>query len=325
MKEIKGIIEFNRPLYCKGDILGEQIDIKISGHAGTISFPCIASDDLPNDVRSRRGLIGPERARRWKQGEELLYWGQLMSYPTREAILPGNVTATIYKALFECSIASESVNSEVEDIYHNLSDWLKLLEQFVIIHTTQGSRAKFSRCDGLDKIDLFDTEGGQLKYITPKQCHSINVYMPHSSTALNVDQLRDSCRVASNGNQPQLCYRMLLEAYEAMRSEDYRKAIIEAATALEICFTIRIEEEFILQGISFGDKLLGKFRMLGGRLELIRLLDIDVPGKDYVSLILTPRNEVIHKAAFPDRSIANQVIGEVEALMKHLLPQIHEN
>jgi len=57
---------------------------------------------------------------------------------------------------------------------------------------------------------------------------------------------------------------MLLEAYAARKNEDYRKAIIEAATALEICLTARISEEFDTLRISFGEQLLQKFRMPRG-------------------------------------------------------------
>ena len=111
----------------------------------------------------------------------------------------------------------------------------------------------------------------------------------------------------------------------ARRNEDYRKAIIEGATALEVCLTARILEEFDTQGISFGEKLLQKFRMLGGRFELIRLIGVSLPEKDYATLVINPRNDVVHRAAFPDKALANQVITEVEELLQLFSPQLHEN
>jgi hypothetical protein len=119
---------------------------------------------------------------------------------------------------------------------------------------------------------------------------------------------------------------LLLEAYHARRNGDYRKAIIEAATALEICLSNCAKRELSTQGISFGAELLRrKFRMLSGRFELVRLLGIALPQKDYDKLIVKPRNEVIHLADFPSNSLSNRVIAEVEELLRLLSPQLHED
>lgn len=148
--------------------------------------------------------------------------------------------------------------------------------------------------------------------------------MSGADESLHLEQFKQAAQLSSNFFKPRLHYRMLLESYAARRNEDYRKAIIEAAAALEICLTMRIIEEFNTQNISFGEKLLQKFRMLGGRFELARLLGINLPDKDYVSLVMTPRNEVIHRASFPDKQLANQVITEVEELLHLFSPQLYE-
>ena len=57
---------------------------------------------------------------------------------------------------------------------------------------------------------------------------------------------------------------------------------------------------------------------------MVRLLEIPLPEKDYVGLILNPRNDVIHAAEFPSKPLSNQVIGEVEELLKLYSPQRNE-
>ena len=71
--------------------------------------------------------------------------------------------------------------------------------------------------------------------------------------------------------------------------------------------------------------MLDKFKMLSGRFELIRILGIEIPDKDYNSLIINPRNDVVHRANYPNRQTANLFIKEVEGLIKLFTPQIHEN
>jgi len=116
----------------------------------------------------------------------------------------------------------------------------------------------------------------------------------------------------------------MLEAYRAYAREDYRKSILESATAVELCLTNRIKNEFEVIGLSFGEKLLKKFRMLGGRFELIRLLEIELPEIDYQKLLIDPRNEVVHKAHFPDGSIASKVIEVSEGLLALFSPELAE-
>ena len=60
--------------------------------------------------------------------------------------------------------------------------------------------------------------------------------------------------------------------------------------------------------------------LLNGRLELVRLLSILFPEKDYKSLIVEPRNDVVHQANFPDETLADQVIAEVEPLLRLFSP-----
>jgi hypothetical protein len=64
--------------------------------------------------------------------------------------------------------------------------------------------------------------------------------------------------------------------------------------------------------------------MLSGRFELVRVLGIQLPNKDYEKLVMEPRNDVVHKADFPARQIVNQYITEVEELLRLFSPVIYE-
>jgi hypothetical protein len=83
-------------------------------------------------------------------------------------------------------------------------------------------------------------------------------------------------------------------------------------------------EEFKFQGVVYGEKILDKYRMLGGRFELAKTVGIPLPDKDYKKLILEPRNNVVHKAGFPDEKLAHQVISEVQEVLRLFSPIIHE-
>lgn len=318
VRKVFGIVEFTKTLFCAADSLGQTVNIQLAGRTGTLTLPSLPDEwDKVEQDPIRKPLLGPPPARTWKRGESPINWGYPTSYPTG--------TSGVELALLEFSLAPEDADASIQEIYGAFGSWLRLFEQYVTLLTTQRTRNRVSGGDGPGWLELFFGEDSGLKYIPRSTTTKITIEMGGGDEFLHLKQLHEVAQFASSGFHPRLQYRMLLEAYSARRKKDYRKAIIEGAAALEVCLTARILEEFNTQGISFGEKLLQKFRMLGGRFELIRLLEISLPEKDYATLIVNPRNNVIHHATFPDKALANQVITEVEELLQLFSPQLHEN
>ena len=317
MTTVFGILEFGEPLFCSSDTLGASTPVKISGVDGTLSLPALPDflDGDPDPLH--KPLTGPSPAQNWKQGEEPIHWGRPVSFP--------NPTAKVERALLELQVDEHSLQQRCNDTYRGFPAWLALFDQYVKLITKQRTHRSISGGDGPGRFELLAESDSGLRHISPTEPSAIYITISSSDESLHIEHFRECAQFASEGHQPRLHYRILLEAYCARRHEDYRKSIIEAGTALEVCLTMRIIEEFRLQNIAFGEKLLQKFRMLGGRFELLRILDIQLPDKDYQSLVINPRNDVIHRASFPDKKQANKVISEVETLLRLFSPDLHEN
>ena len=318
MRKVLGILEFTESLYCAADSLGQTADISFAGIEGKLTLPSLPEWGGNENNPLHKPLLGPESAKTWKRGETLIHWGSPTSYPTG--------TSTVELALLEFNLEPDSCDTDAQKIYDTFGVWLNLFENYVKLITKQGTRNRVSGGDGLGRLELlFNDDSSGLKRISDNSPTEITIETSDIDESLHWEQFREAAQLASQLLPPRLHYRMLLESYSALKNEDYRKAIIEAATALEICLTMRIIEEFNTQSISFGEKLLQKFRMLGGRFELVRLLEIDLPDKDYVALVMNPRNDVIHRASFPDQKLANKVIKEVEELLHLFSPQLYED
>ena len=317
MRNVLGILEFTESLYCASDSMGKTANISFAGIEGKLTLPSLPEWGENEDDPLHKPLLGPEQARTWKRGEKLIYWGSPTSYPTG--------TATVELALLEFAIELENFDVNTQKIYDSFRTWLGMFEDYVKLITKQGTRNRVSGGDGPGHLELLFCENSKLKHISNNSKTTISIEMSNDDESLHLDQYIEAAKLASQFLQPRLHYRMMLESYGARKRGDYRKAIIEAASALEVCLTMRIQQEFNTQGISFGERLLQKFRMLGGRFELVRLLEIDLPDKDYVSLVLNPRNDVIHRASFPDKQSANHVITEVEELLYLFSPQLYED
>lgn len=310
--QISGIIEFSSPLFCAKDSLGQSIDISIANNDAIFSLPSLPEwvENEPDPLH--KPLVPPMNAKNWKEGKKPIYWGSPDYYPTGES--------SVRKAFLECNIPSKIAQDVCQDIYQGFHEWLKLFENYVLLLTTQNTRCIIEGGEGPGSLILYDSTESQLKPISKERPKPLIITHYDCDESLHLEQLIEACRLASLKLAPRPEYSILLEAYNARRNADFRKAIIEAATALEICLTSHISEEFKKRGITFGEKLLKKFRMLGGRFELIRLLDILLPDKDYETLILNPRNDVVHQPIMPEKRIADQVITEVEQLLRAFSP-----
>ncbi len=319
-RTLYGIVEFSTPLLCSADALGQTVDVSIESHAGKLTLPSLPDWEEQEEDRFaplRKPLLGPAPAQTWKRGEGLIHWGQPKSYPARDA--------SVKLSLIEFPLHSNDLESGAKEIYEGFGKWVALFEKYIMLLTTQNTRAVVTGNDGPGRIELLINENDELRHISRKISQSFTIEISRNDETLHLEQLSEAARLSSHGFLPRFEYRLLLEAYAARKREDYRKAIIEAATALEICLTARIMKEFETQRVSFGEKLLDKFRMLGGRFELVRILGISLPDKDYKSLVINPRNDVIHRADFPEKALANQVISEVRELLLLLSPQFYQD
>ncbi|MCK5555434.1 MAG: hypothetical protein KAI76_04290 [Alphaproteobacteria bacterium] len=271
-KTVLGIIEFSSPLFCSAEALGKAVDIEIGDHAGTLIFPVLPEWGENEDDPLSKNLIAPDEAKTWKRGGKILCWGKPSNYPSGESFV--NIV------LVKMNVLKDDVESAAKDIYESFDTWLNLFEQYVMLLTTQNIRCGTTGGDGSGHIELFDNRKDKLNYISRSSSVNMTYYIYGDDVSLHLDQLKEAASLSSKNLPLRLEYQMLLQAYRAIMGEDYRKAIIEAASALEISLTKRIKEEFQNQNISFGEKLLKKYRMLGGRFELVRVLGIPLPNKD---------------------------------------------
>jgi hypothetical protein len=316
-QRIIGLVEFARSLLCAAEVLGQTSDISIGGHSGTLTLPSLPVWAKQEQDPLHKPLVGPPAARKWKRGEEPIYWGSPVAYPSGDS--------TVDRAVAEFALDSDNIEIAAKCIYGGFWPWLDLFENYVKIFTTQSTRRGVYVRQGPGRIELYTNEEARLRHVSDARAIEIMVNVHGQDEALRINQFMEASRLASSNLSPRLEYRILLEAYAARKNADYRKAIIEAATALEICLTACIMEELNAQGVAFGEQLLQKFRMLGGRFELARMIGISFPQKDYVALVINPRNDVIHRAGFPSEAMANQVISEVEELLRLFSPRVHQD
>ena len=313
------IVEFPVALTCAKEALGAKTKVTVGGYNGVFQLPFPAKIEALEGVDALRSpLIAPVGAKKWKNGEESIFWGRPIIFPLG--------TSHVYKALMTFPLGGERPTSIGNDVYSAYSYWMSTFCDYVEIITKQNLTRGGGSRRSLDQPELFYWEGNgkTCRAYTDEVVEPYTITITNKDVSLKRNQFRQICKYCSEARQPKLEYRVMLGAYRALRSGDNRKAIIESATAAEICLTNRIEEEFERRKIDFGSNLLGKFRMLSGRIDLARILGIGLPDMDYKSGLIEPRNYVVHKAHFPHECAATEVIELVEGLLEVFSPDIAE-
>lgn len=304
---IYGLLSFPAPLHCAKETLGARTEISIGGVKGSFQLPLPPEWKPLEDDPLGKFLVPPKRAKTWKRGDKPLFWGRPRNYPKGDA--------EVHQALMVFLVGDDKRPEARRSIFAAFGHWIELFDIYVALLTRRDmSRSSVSSMyNSRLELPSFNKNRG------PDRAHDLRnpvlIQVSLDDPVLNRDQFRRICRWCSSGKRPSLEYRLMFEAYQAWNKQDYRKAVIESATAAEVALTKRLTTEFKKRDIDFGEGLLDRFRTLGGIFELVRLLGITLPTKDYKQLLIEPRNKVAHKANFPTSDIAKTVITTTEELL----------
>lgn len=301
-----GLLTFDPPIYCTRDALGASAELSVSSVAGKITLPSLPEwGSNPLDPL-RMPLIAPTAAAGWKRGSPC-YWGHPTSYPSGF----GHVEL----ALLQFEVHDSQRRSAGTSILQGIDAWRTLFTDHLELITRQRSGPSFEVHRRTSDFHLFYWTGGKAASDFDKQPIKITTYLQSNEVALTSAQLQVICGLASSGTALPLEYRVLLESYRANARSDYRTAVIHGATATEIALTNAIRAKLAAEGTVYAQKLLTKFRMLAGRLELASIVGVALPNLDYQRDLVQPRNDVVHKADAASLSIARAAINVADAVV----------
>lgn len=315
LKRIYGIVDLDDEIVCSHELLGHIEVISIGGVEGLLKFPQLPCWPPPNPEDPHLLLLtGPDPAQKWKRGDPI-YWGRQSQYPKG--------SSRLMRLLIEFSVNEAEEKLSANKIAKKYSKWMSLFVDYFELITKQKVRSRTSIVNSMQGVDLICWNADGTTY-EPHDSEpiQINLMLDSGKSDLTVEQLVKICKFSSSGVEPEIEYQVQLEAYRALRSNDFRKAIVETAVAAEIVLTKAILTTFNNSRVSYGEKMLDKFRMLGGRLDLAKAIGVNLPDADYKSILIEPRNNVIHRAHFANVHDASKAIRLVDDLLKEFSPEI---
>lgn len=321
---VLGDYELIHPLDCDSDIIGKEFEIHLDNVVGKILFPKLSPDfinaqnigELKTENHVIPGLVCPISG--MKSGNEqdafgCTKWGQTMSFPKGNSL--------VKRVMVEFFSLENNLEIDAQTIYNHIDSWFERFYDIYEIVSMRAAKKKEVKTPTLVQGYGFRNTGVILYAVDPKTGKLISIHNNNDAGAhitlellsgsLKYDELERIINLTNEQKDLTFDYRYFLEGLRAFFEEDYKKTITVCSPALEAAILNGIKKFAISKDIYFLDKLLKKYRMLGGYFALANDIDMKLPTQDYKSALLDLRNNVVHNGYAPTKEEADKYLKDV--------------
>ncbi|MCU7548746.1 hypothetical protein OCK74_06435 [Chitinophagaceae bacterium LB-8] len=316
---LEGYIEFENEIPVALECLGKEFPIVIAGIAGLLAMPLMFQGF--NDERKLGPLQSPEQGN--VKYKDHFHWGSVHSWPS------GDSAIRACKILFN-DIDEQSFEKTGNRIAQELQKWRSLLIDNISLMLEKdyrGTRRSLeSNNFGFGEFGLFRKKEGSDKEFIPEElkCQVIEVII-ENTLDFNVEGIQQVLDATSKGKAPLLPFYFLFDAERARFEKNYRKSILDSATAVEVCFSFLIS-----QLLPFNEDLnkyvASKHNSLRLKRDLLKVLKVSIPvrEKEYIEDLDIVRNKVIHAGHIPTVHEAYTAYKIAKETLYALLPKKYE-
>lgn len=135
---------------------------------------------------------------------------------------------------------------------------------------------------------------GKARRVKSKEDNNTSIRI-HMREGLSLSSFKRALKFSEAGSRPPEYYLLLVGSLRFINQRMYRQAVLDAATAFEMCLHELLDNE--LKNITAKQRKLitDKHKMIGGLCEALRKLGVKLPSRhDIDAKIADPRNLAIH-------------------------------
>ncbi|MFV8333678.1 hypothetical protein [Flavobacterium sp. GSP14] len=314
---IEGYLEFDNSIPVSIECLGREFPINISGIDGLLVPPSI------DETFYEEKKLGPLKAPSLGaiRFVEDFHWGSVNCWPT------GDSEIRACKIIFP-NIQEEMFEIDGNKIINGLNEWRKLLIENISVELKEDYRGKprviTSKGYGYSGFGLFKKITGSNKHFLPQEeKETIIIYLRHFK--FNQNSLQEILNITSQKKKPLLPFYFFLDAEKAKFEYNYRKSILDSATAIEISFSLIIRN-FLPYQEKLNKYITAKHNTLRLKRDLLKTLDVKLPftENEYTKNLDEIRNRVIHGGYFPSQSEIQLALKITEQTLYSLFPKKYE-
>ena len=306
-----GLLTFSKELLFRKEVLGEIFETTISETNVKVCFPYYPKHiTSANDYMNKDLSLEPPNCCVLTRNGKPIYFGALMGYPA--------CVSRIKSVMILIDCDEKYVEKIAEKLYGSIKKWGRKFVEYCDLCTKDSS--PIARCTDTDACDLSLVYE---KYIPSSEIIHIDVDFIKDEDCLTKKQVISAFKFVSSNAELLFEYRMLLSAYKARTERQYRQAVVDACSAVEICLNKQIEKYCKSIGLN-SDVLFEKYKSLGDKFKLIKKIDKTFNVKDPFNRIVNPRNGVVHRNEFPDAKKTWELFIAVEECLKFYNKDFYE-
>lgn len=308
-----GYFRIKEGLHLKSECLGKNFEIHFNDFKAVLFTPSLPKDFSRNLDSRNHPLIQP-----LGPFHQDLDWGTAIGWPTGEA----NVIS------FRLELSLPDINSQEDRsiLGRGIEEWLIRLRTNLFAYGYNiDSPTVILDNPNSEKIDfyLFSPFYGTGKHsISPSQL-DLNIYV---EPFLDLKTFEELLEITSAKKSLKLEFLLLKEAEHSLTLKNYRRSILDSATAFELSLTnallnnLEIENEELLKRILRMNNSISKKR------NLLKFTSFDLPGKDkdYATKLEALRNRAIHIGKTPTGEEASEAYKLAKEAVNYLTPEKFE-
>lgn len=316
---LEGYIEFENEIPVTLECLGKEYPITIAGITGVLETPFIFDGFYEE---KKLGQLQPSKHGNIKYSDHF-DWGSVNSWPHGDS----NIRAC--KILFD-HIEERSFEETGNIIALELKKWRSILIDNISLILKEDyrgpRRANVSKSYGLGEFGLFRQNRNSDNTFIPDDFKSTVINLiSRKILRFDVDGLKKVLDDTSKGTAPLLPFYFLFDAERAKFEENYRKSVLDSATAVEVCFSFLVSKLLPFEN-DINKYVSSQNNSLRLKRKLLNVLKVAIPvaEKRYEDDLDIVRNRVIHAGHSPTNIEASTAYEIAKQTLYSLLPKVYE-
>lgn len=300
MKTLAGAIELPSHLLVTGSVLGERV----AGTAGDYSFELA----MPQFTQSRI-LAQPSGL---PAGLHLpnVDWGFVANEITESRPLQ-DCAVRVYSVGFSATFDHESFSAHdaASELGRAFDAWFEPVAEWLALWSGQGISMDESPSRRSRGYATMEPSGP-----TQTGWGLTGAVFIHHEAALAPADIAEACRRGTAGQPPPEPWRFYLRA---SRTADARRALIDAATAVEVCLATAIATRLSPIANHARERVILNCNGLVGMLRLVESLDVETDSRvaRVAHRLAGPRNDAAHAGRAPSSGELRNALAEVHAVL----------
>ena len=209
-----------------------------------------------------------------------------------------SISHVLMRATFPTTDHPEAALDEIRvNFFDAIHAWLEHLVDWLEVGTGHDLRSSpTSHVEYGRGVHAWGYDGANYKTLQANRQYSVTVVV---QVAITEDLWARALAKASVAEAIPIEYEFLQSARHAQRADDYRRAVLDAATAAEIAMTKLLDKKLRRASKTVRGLVTSRWRQISGLSEALKKLGFELPKDIANSGLAEPRNAAVHKGIPP--------------------------